>query len=93
MRRVAITAFATLAFLPAGCDNEPEEAPDITEAIPLDDVETVDEDEAQTVESNAPSDASDQGATWTGDPDTLERGDNSGQPPIDLENSKLQPAG
>jgi len=90
MKRTAIIASATASLLMAGCNNEPEEAPDITEAIPLDDVEVVDGEGAPA--ASADDEASDQGATWTGDPETVERGDNSGQPPIDLENSKLQPA-
>lgn len=36
MQRTAFAGIAALAIALAGCQNEPEEAPDITEAIPLD---------------------------------------------------------
>ena len=90
MKRTAIIASAIASLIIAGCNNEPEETPDITEAIPLDDVEVVDEEGVPATASD--DEASGQGATWTGDTDSVERGDNSDQPPIDLENSKLQPA-
>lgn len=56
MQRIAFAGIAVLAITLGGCQNQPEETPDITEAIPLD--EQADE---------AGQDAADDGAGPAGD--------------------------
>ena len=79
--------FAAILLLPAlmaGCQNEPEEPPDITEAIPLDDVE--DQAGAETEESPEPG-------IEPSAPPIMESGsnENGGRQP-DPSRSKLVPA-
>ena len=96
MHARALIFSATVSLLIAGCDNDVEETPDISEAIPLDEV-TVQNEDGEVIggddsQSNSESqgETDNSGATWTGDPNTVEHGDNTDAPPINMSDSKLQ---
>lgn len=93
MKYAAISTGLALSILLAGCNNEPEETPDITEAIPLDDGMPADE------ASGGESDADAQGSLGEGadgaapsSSGTMESGSNPPGSEIRLEGSKLQKA-
>ena len=78
----ALLAAIALSFALAGCQNEPEEAPDITEAIPIDE-EAVPADESEGI--------ADQEVEPDGTP-TMESGSNPPEMIAPPPGSKVQPA-
>ncbi len=96
MRCAALSGITALALLLAGCQNEPEETPDIIEAIPLD-PEPEDAEQADGM-GQGDEDAGEvqAGGAEPGDtpsvPDTMESGSNPPGMTAPPPGSKLQPA-
>ena len=101
MTKTTLLFALALPLLVAGCQNEPEQAPDITEAIPID-ADSAAEEEDGPVEGAGPSgDESNTGADSTplpGEPDTpplpstMESGANPPGLTVPPEGGKVQPA-
>ena len=96
MRCAALSGITAIALLLAGCQNEPEETPDIIEAIPRD-PEPEDTDQSDGLDTSDEGAGEPQaGSAEPGDapsvPDTMESGSNPPGMTAPPPGSKLQPA-
>lgn len=91
MTIIARISIAALLFPLAACNNQPEEAPDIAEVIPVEDGTGADSAEA-TADTGSPEPSASADDAVSGQ-ETMERGSNAdGGRPIDPSRSKLLPA-
>lgn len=100
MKHAALIGTFTALILLTGCNNDPEETPDITEAIPVEGEAGSDGDSSETGSDSDVSGLDNAGneggerATPTSPsaPSTMESGSNSPGAEIELDGSKLQRA-
>ena len=97
MKSAHFAGFAAISLILVGCDSEPEETPDITEAIPIDSTGTVDSQASDNAETGAGGSDTDGEPSAQAGPastsDTMESGSNAdgGREP-DPSRTKLIPA-